>query len=148
MARPGESKTSEHRITAKERAAEALNLRRAGADYRTIATRLGYKSVSGAYDAVAKALKEITREPAEAVLELELDRIDRLFLTYWPKATGGDVKALDRVVKLMERRAKLLGLDAPVKQEFSGGVGLALDFAGIDVPLPDRDDDPTDLGAL
>lgn len=32
----------------------------------------------------------------------------------WPKVPAGDLGAIDRLVRLLERRAKLLGLDAPV----------------------------------
>ncbi|MFW6344772.1 MAG: hypothetical protein ACOC0M_00350, partial [Halomonas sp.] len=45
----------------------------------------------------------------------ELDRLDRLLLGLWPKATAGSVAHVDRAIKVMERRAKLTGLDAPTK---------------------------------
>lgn len=37
-------------------------------------------------------------------------------------AYGAGLKAVDRVLKIHERRAKLLGLDMPEKQEHSGKV--------------------------
>jgi hypothetical protein len=35
----------------------------------------------------------------------------------WETATQGDTKAVQTVLNLMERRAKLWGLDAPSRQE-------------------------------
>lgn len=53
--------------------------------------------------------------------ELDLRRLDSLLLTYWPLAKGGDTDALDRVLKILQRRAKLLGLDLPVANATRGG---------------------------
>lgn len=44
------------------------------------------------------------------------DQAKRLLAAIWKEAVeGGDLKAVDRILKIMERRAKLLGLDAPTK---------------------------------
>jgi len=43
----------------------------------------------------------------------------------WEKTKGGDALAVDRILSTMERRARLLGLDASAKQEISSeGGGL------------------------
>jgi len=115
MAGRGVSMASVQTITAAERQRQALELRKGGVDYQTIANRLGYKWPSGAHKAVMSALKAVIREPAEDVLALELARLDALFFTLWPKARAGDTAAIDRVLRIMERRAKYLGLDAPIK---------------------------------
>jgi hypothetical protein len=44
--------------------------------------------------------------------------------TRWTKAITGDTWSVDRVLKCLERRANLLGLDAPQKRELSGSVEL------------------------
>lgn len=90
---------------------------------------------------------------ADHYREIELRRCDELIDAIWDRATDDSMarvevvtdkeirefdlqdKAIDRVVKLMERRAKLLGLDAPAApavqvnilqapmvQEFSGAL--------------------------
>jgi hypothetical protein len=51
----------------------------------------------------------------EQLREIELMRLDKLQQPYWTRALKGDVDALDRVLKIMERRAKMLGLDAPAR---------------------------------
>jgi hypothetical protein len=64
------------------------------------------------------------QEPAEELRTMEVARLDQMLLGLWPKAIKGDTWAVDRVLKIMERRAALLGLDAPVKRELSGSVEL------------------------
>jgi hypothetical protein len=95
------------------RKVKALELRKAGATYQAIADQLGYAGPHGAHQAVASALKATLREPADELRELELVRLDSALLAIWRRVQGGDDKAIDRLVRIMERRAKMLGLDAP-----------------------------------
>lgn len=94
-----------------DRHLKALELRKAGVSYRHIAEQLGYRGVSGAHSAVARALKKAIQEPAAEVLKLELERLDALLLALWSDAKRGNYGAIDRTLKIMERRSKLLGLD-------------------------------------
>jgi hypothetical protein len=57
------------------RRAEAARLRGEGWTYRAIATQLGI-DVHTAHDDVKEAVKAIVQEPAQTVLQLELDRLD------------------------------------------------------------------------
>jgi hypothetical protein len=100
-------------IIDKER--KALELRRAGVAYDVIAQNLGYTGASGAWTAVQRALKRTLREAgAEQVRDQELDRLDRMQQAVWGRALQGDLPAVGTVLRIMERRAKMLGLDAPV----------------------------------
>ena len=47
----------------------------------------------------------------------DLARVERLIQALWPEAIKGKWLATDRVLALMQHRAKLLGLEAPVKRE-------------------------------
>jgi hypothetical protein len=94
------------------RVMEALRLRQAGFGYDEIAVRVGYKNRGGAFKAVARALKLTLKEPTEAVRTIELERLDKLIKALWEKSEKGDFGAIDRVIKIMERRARLLGLDS------------------------------------
>lgn len=100
------------RITQAERRRQALELRKAGATYEQIAAELGIRSKRAAWGIVQTALAEITREPAQAVLDLELSRLDAMLLGLWPTARKGNHGAVDRVLRIMDRRARYLGLDA------------------------------------
>lgn len=63
---------------------------------------------------IRRALKDrIIREDnaTDEMRQIELQRLDRVFLVAWRQALGGDLQAIDRVLKIQERRAKLYGLD-------------------------------------
>ena len=110
-----ESKTSPRRLRAAKKQVAALEMRVGGFSFRHIALELKYKGPSGAHKAVDAALDRTIREPAEAVRLLELERLDQLQIMAYKRATvAGDVPAAALVLKIMERRAKLLGIDAPV----------------------------------
>jgi len=113
-------------VNAHERQLEALELRKAGAAYAVIAERLGYRSASGAHAAVSAALKRTQQEPADEVRTLEIERLDRMLLAIWPQVVNGNQGAIDRALRIMERRAKLQGLDAPAKTEHTGKDGAPL----------------------
>lgn len=110
-----ESNTSERMITAAERQVQALALRKAGVSYEQIASALGYASGSGAYQAVHRALRKMLKEPAEEVRDLEVARLDEMLRALWPGVQAGEPKKVLAALRVMERRAKLLGLDAPAK---------------------------------
>jgi hypothetical protein len=117
MASPRETeyKPGEKTPEVAERWQKALELRKAGASYQQIADKLGYEGASGAYNAVMGAIKATLREPAAEVRALELDRLDRLMVGMWKRAGDGDEKAVASVLSIMDRRARLLGLDAPTR---------------------------------
>ena len=98
-------------VRAHERHLQALELRKAGVTYEVIAGQLGYANASGARKAVVSALKATLREPAAELRELELARLDAMLLPLWRPVQAGDEKAIDRALRIMERRARLLGLD-------------------------------------
>jgi hypothetical protein len=93
---------------------KAVELRSAGASYREIGAALGI-SHEGARRMVMAAMEQIPVEQCDYMRKVDGERIDRLQRALWPKALGGDVKAIMAITRLMERRAKLFGLDAPVK---------------------------------
>ena len=113
----GGKKTSPETAVAKAKAAKALELRMEGKTFEVIAIEAGYNSKQAAYDAVKRSLDAITREPAKELISLDLERLDVLWQIQYLNAQGGDVQAMAACMKIMERRAKLLGLDAPVKTE-------------------------------
>lgn len=115
---PRSNPVNQARVDTAERQRAALELKLSGANYTQIAQTLGFANRGGAYKAVHAALKEIIREPAEAVKQMELERLDRWLLALAPKLRPGniDLPTLDRALRIMERRAKYEGLDAPTKQ--------------------------------
>lgn len=83
---------------------QVLQLRRAGAQFDLIAERLGLTPTA------AKALfdKALGTFDPELSIALEADRLDRLHMAVWPQAQAGDLQAVDRILKLSERREKVV----------------------------------------
>lgn len=89
-----------------------LELRRAGLTFDAIAREVKIPGGrSDAHKIYKRALTRTLVEPAAEIRQLEADRLDRLQVAVWSKALRGDLGAFDRVIKVMERRARLLGLD-------------------------------------
>jgi hypothetical protein len=109
-----------------------MELRKAGAGYDRIAQELGYYDASGAYKAVVQGLKEVCQESAGELCILEVERLDRLMLGHWQAAIGGNSEATDRVLKIMKRRAELLGLDAPTKTDITSKGEAMKGYVGFD----------------
>lgn len=145
-------------LDAAERDAEACRLRARGLSYREIAEQLGYADAAGAHRAVSQVLRETVQEPADELRHLEVARLDALLATAWAvlerehvahssgklvMVAGEDgtevplrddaptLAAIDRVLKIMVRRAELLGLDAPKKIEQGGQVKYIVE--GVDL---------------
>ncbi len=110
--------------TAVARQVRALELRRDGLTYELIAQALGYAQPAGAFRAVRRGLLVTLREPAEELRTLELARLDSLQEALWTDAVDGNLSAVDRVLKIMRRRASLLGLDAPKQYRLGHDVSL------------------------
>lgn len=114
------------RLRSEEKARKALSLRLSGLDFDKIAAKVGYTNRSGAWKAVNNLLAERRHESeqeAKELLVVELDRVDAMLVAVWDSALKGNLQAVDRVIKLLERRAKYLGLDAPARSEVSGPDG-------------------------
>lgn len=117
-----------------EKRAQVLELRRAGASLRDMERALGIdKNTAKRYlDEAMADLQAAQNEKAEATRAVELDRLERLHMVLWPTATAKDTdadtrnKAVDRLIRISERRSKLLGLDAPVRADvnISGSVSM------------------------
>lgn len=81
--------------------------------------------------------RQIRRSPESATVEeareLELERLDGMLRAMYAKAEAGDHLAVDRVLKISQRRAKLLGLDLvspsstriPDGEEREGAAGVS-----------------------
>ena len=111
------SKTAKQMMTAEERRLEALRLRRSGATFEGIGKALGVTK-QRAYQIVSKYMKDVHEkcaEEAEAMRALEGGRLDDAQKAIWEKVLQGDIQALRAFLLLSARRAKLFGMDSPIK---------------------------------
>jgi len=143
-------KTGEKALSTAERRAFVLTLRRRGWIYARIVRaaieqfgidklpkgwdeRYAYKDVKRELDYIRNQIGE----DASAVLTLELNRLDVMFEAMYKQARKGNQGAIDRVLRIMERRAKLLGLDAPQRHDVAA--------SGITIYLPNKEEQVTDV---
>jgi AcrR family transcriptional regulator len=89
---------------------QILEMRQSGMGISDIARDLGIAK-STAFSRYKSALRRTLAEPAADVRRLDAERLDRLQYAVWTSAMDGDLGAMDKVLKIMERRANLLGLD-------------------------------------
>ena len=132
-----QGQSSAQRISRSERAEQALSLRKAGLTYKEIGRRMGFTE-QRAYHLVTQELARLNQqraEAAEAVSRLELERLDRLLAAIWDKAQAGDFGAIDRVLSIMARRARLLGIDL----EKTTTPSVSLNHINVNAKLSDHE---------
>jgi hypothetical protein len=88
---------------ADQRRGQALELYLAGATPEVIAQTLGYASGDEAREVIQGAF-------GVGAVAAELARLDALLTGLWANARRGDVQAVDRVLRIGERRLALLAL--------------------------------------
>lgn len=92
----------------------AADMRAAGASFRAIGAALGIDP-TWARTLVLKALEAVEVEAAETMRKQEGESLLLLQRAVFPAALAGDTKAVTACLRIMDRRAKLFGLDAPIK---------------------------------
>ncbi len=66
-------------------------------------------------------------------------RLDRLQEALWPKAISGDTRAADVVLRIMNRRARMLGIDAPARIDITAWIREIAVKEGMDPEQAVRD---------
>lgn len=118
-----------------ELAQKVLGLRRAGAQFDVIADRLDLTVTA------AKALfdQAIAAYDPALTAALEADRLDRLHLAVWPAAQGGDLAAIDRVIKISERRDAVLTTPTPndhaLRKAYDASIASSSQVQPVDAAL-------------
>lgn len=109
--------TQKDAIAYRRRKAAELRLQHLTLD--EIATALGVSKYTASTDLAAVRAEWAERRSAsyEEWVGEELAKLDRLERTLLPAAIQGDYPAVDRIMSLMDRRARMLGLDKPQLHE-------------------------------
>jgi hypothetical protein len=122
-----------------ERAWQALELRKQRKSYRAIAAELGC-SLSTAHGYVKEALDELRKgntENAQELCDIEVQKLDAIEEALSRRFETADNQAAAKlagmIIKTMESRRKLLGLDAPQKIATTGNLYTVRD-ASPDCP--------------
>jgi hypothetical protein len=101
-----------------DRRTKLLQMRLAGVDFTTIADRLDYSSPAAARKDFTRTMREtldLEQETANELREVELQRLDRLQAAAWAEAARGELKAIETVLRVIDRRCRILGLYAAVQ---------------------------------
>ena len=133
------AKSSVRRIRTTEKTLKALELRKRGMNYTQIGKTLGCARSTACRYVLSELenLADKCREEAVHVRDLELQRLDDLYLIAYRAIIGGNgLAGIDRCLRIMERRSKLLGLDAAEKVEHSGD--LVINLRSVDMGVPDE----------
>lgn len=106
-------------VNAAERAAMAVRLRAQKLGYDEIARRCGYASRGACHDAVQRELQRVVVENVEELRKSEAEGLDQLEAKCWERLEDDTHEkamlfAVDRIIAIKERRARLFGLDAPI----------------------------------
>jgi hypothetical protein len=112
--------------------------------YRAIGEKFGVNE-SSAYQMVQRAIADIPRESTEELIQLELMKLDRIeskaadiMEKYHPFVSQkGEVfnvedempviQAMNTLLKIADRRARLLGLNAPTRTELTSTVSVTVE---------------------
>lgn len=135
--RPYIKGTIEEQKATLARRAECFKMRMQGRTFPEIATELGYNSKQSAWSDYQAALRDARNEYTDDLEELrafELVRLDAIAARAWEYDAAMDIKALDVLLKVADRRARLLGLDQPVKHELSMSL-LDAEIARLDAVI-------------
>ncbi len=128
------SSVNRAKVTANQ--AEVMRHRVDGKSFREIAELTGI-SRAHCHRLAQAAMEELqvrTQTDAEAVVALELGRLDVAVAAIMLKVREGHMGAIDRLIRLSERRTRLLGVEGPTKiaptspdgaTEYTGGFGLS-----------------------
>ncbi|UQB71255.1 hypothetical protein KI427_16690 [Rhodococcus ruber] len=152
------SPTDPQNLDASEKARQALAARRDGKQWAEIAGELGYADASGAYRAAKRLLDRTEFEAVEEYRAIEADRLDEAHRIQYERLKtavdrGADLSAVasavSAIVRISDRRSKLLGLDAPTRvdvahsgEDFAATAAKLMKEIGLAVPsefAPDED---------
>lgn len=111
-----------HRQTEnKARRAQALSLRLSGFSWEEIGRHLKI-TPSGAKSLVDRTVESATGRQVEEMRSLENARLDKAQQAIWQRVLQGDDYAIDRFLKISQQRARINGLNAPMKVDLNVSV--------------------------
>jgi hypothetical protein len=108
--RPGRH-SRQNRLPKAQKQKLLLEGRTRGLSWREAAKQAGYKSVGSAYLAAQEAIADIPREAADEARSIEMQRLDQVIRSNWNMMLTGDRDASFVILKAIESRRRMLGLD-------------------------------------
>lgn len=103
-------KRTKNRLLAIERQRKVLELRKAGATFQQCAEQVGYSNAQSAHRAYKAAMDEVIVEAHGDHKSLQIERLNHMLVRLWPKVNGGDERAMETSLRIMDRLDALLGV--------------------------------------
>lgn len=103
--------TDEERARVRETEEEVMNLRIKGVSFRQIEKMLGISNADRVFKRAMARTGENTAYVRAEAIRVEAERLDALQEGLWERATNGNARDVEVALKVLERRAKLFGLD-------------------------------------
>lgn len=139
-------------LAAAERDAAACRLRARGMTFQQIADQLGYADRSTAHRAVKNAIAAVPVHDVDELRQLQGDTLDAIRMQLWaiirnagaadaaaPGARRGGpavvLQAVDRLLRVEERAARLYGLDAPTDHRIITVEAVESEIARLEAEL-------------
>lgn len=118
-------KEASKKLTQAERRSQVAALWRGGFTMREIAATLGVgkSTVNRDIQFLVAEYQEEARKNVTAQIARDLSRIERAAGKMASDALSGDAKAAGALVKLLERKARMLGYDGAIKIDVTGDMG-------------------------
>jgi hypothetical protein len=98
------------RAEASIKACRAVELVRQGKSYDAVARAVGFANRGTAHRVVTKALAERLVDGIDDLRDVEVARLDALQAALWPRVERGDTRAVNTVLRIIDRRCRLFGL--------------------------------------
>jgi len=104
-----------------------------GMNYRRIGEKYGvsHQMVSEAIRGYLKQLRAISLRSVVEYRQVQLERIQAVYNALWPNVMRGKVDAINALIRVMDREARLLGLDAPTRVDITARVQQAAEQEGL-----------------
>ena len=119
--------SAQQKVATHSKRVRCVELAAQGMSYDEIAQVVGYSGRGGAHKAVTAALRAQQAEAVDELRVLELARLDALQRSCWDAALEGDIASVDRVLRVIAARVRLLGLDQNTDKSMAGGGRLVAD---------------------
>lgn len=115
---------------------DVIALKLKGYSIREIARYLEkpYKTIQKVFAVAIQKELANSNNKREILVEMDVQRLETLTKAIFEKATKGDYKAIEMVLKIMERKARLLGLDQQIEHTVNNFNGLC--FLPPEDPIP------------
>ena len=134
---PGLPLDGPKRISHAQKSVDILEMRRRGKTYDEIGAKYGIRacSVKKTVDKEIAKIQDKLADKASALIAMELRRLDGLFEIMYNQGRQGDTQAVMACIRIMERRAKLCGIDKPEQRqvEHSGPEGKPIEVLKLDL---------------